>query len=626
MKRTFLSLAGLFALTFTLAFAQYDEAPMLAERVAAGDLPPVEERLPTNPMVVEPLEQIGAYGGTLRRALTGVSDAQGWLTISRASLIEWDIGVSEPVAALAESWEVSEDGTTYTFHLREGLKWSDGQPFTADDFVFFYESVASNKELSPSFPGWLMVAGEPVIISKIDDTTVEFKFAAPYSLLPALLAFRGRDILTPAHYLSQFHPDFTDEATLSQKVADEGFDEWFQLFLAKNDAYLNPDIPVMRAWKVTQAFPEDRMVAERNPYYWKVDTEGNQLPYIDFITADLLSDAQVITLRAASGDIDLQYRHIGFSDAALLIDGQEAGNYTVKRWAVGGDAFGLNMNQSHKDPVIRELMQTAEFRQALSQAIDRNEMNALLFNGIGTLSQVIPSSGDPFYIEGSGQRWLEYDPELANELLDGIGLDQRDAEGYRLRPDGKRLSLTILTFPFETGAAAGDAYELIAQYWQDVGVDARMDLVERSLWQERMEAGDQDVGGYGSAGTLWEIDPLWFVPTSSLSYWATLFGIWYETQGAEGEEPPADLRRLQELYDEMVITVDPEKRLELGREIVRAHDENVWIIGTLRVPFQPVVVSDDLINVVEQGTADYRLLHEGQTWFEQLAFKNPEEH
>ena len=626
MRRTLFSILvlGLFA----FAFAQYNEAPMLAERVAAGELPTVEDRLPTNPMVVEPVDQIGRYGGTLRRACTGPADGQCWLTISRASLIEWAPGAAEPLPALAESWDVSEDGSTYTFHLREGLKWSDGQPHTADDWLFYYEAILQNDELSPSFPTWLVVAGEPVVISKIDDTTVEFKFAGPYSLLPSLLAFRGRDIFTPAHYLSQFHPDYADADELQALVEEGGFENWVQLFQSKwvNGEFLNPDLPVMRAWKVTQAFPADRMIAERNPYYWKVDGEGNQLPYIDFIHADLLSDAQVITLRAASGGIDFQYRHMAFSNAALLIDGQEEGNYRVLRWTPGGGWFALYMNQSHKDPAIRELMQNPDFRQAMSVAIDRDEMNQLLYNGIGTPEQVTASVLDPYHIPGAGQRWLEYDPDLANELLDGIGLDQRDPAGFRLRPDGERLRLSILTYPFETGASSGDAYELVVKYWQAVGVDASMDLVERSLWTTRITAGDSDVGGYTSAGTLWEIDPLWFALTANTSYMAPLYGLWYQTGGAEGEEPPPQLRRLQQAYDELKVTIDPDARLALGQEIIRAHDENNWIIGTVKLPFQPVVVSNDLVNVVVDGVASYRLLHEGQTWFEQLAFINPEDH
>lgn len=609
-------------LTVNAQTAQFNEAPMLAEQVDARELPPVEERLPKNPLVVEPLEQIGNYGGTLHRVLAGPSDVGGW-SIFRASLIEWALGDVEPVPALAESWEVNEDGTVYTFQLREGAKWSDGHPFTADDLVFYYEAIASNPALTPSFPGWLSPGGEPGEIIKIDDYAVEFRFAVPTAFFPEQMAGEGAGLLAPKHYLSQFHPDYTPAEELQAKLEESGFDEWYQLFQAKNDDFLNPDLPVMRPWMVTQPFPANRMIAVRNPYYWKVDTEGNQLPYIDRMVSDSITSPDVILLRAASGDIDFQYRNIGFADMQVLLAGAEEGNYQVLRWREGNSPLALFMNQSHKDPVMRELMQNVSFRAALSHAINREEMNLLLYNGFGVTGHPIAPEGDAYHIPGSGNRFIEYDPELANKLLDEVGLDQRDAEGYRLRPDGMRLGIEILTYPLETGAAAADAFELVAQYWQAVGINATMNILERSLWTERVAAGDQDVAGYLTNGILWELSPIFFVPISQYTYFAPLYGLWYESEGQAGEEPTPTIRRLHELYEQLVVTIDQEKNLELGREIMRLHDENVWIIGMVGNPFQPVVVSNDLVNVLEDGVATSALLREAQAWFSQLSFRSP---
>jgi peptide/nickel transport system substrate-binding protein len=602
---------------------QYSEAPMLAEQTAAGGLPALEDRLPLTPMVMEPIEQIGTYGGTLNRALVGPTDGRGWTSIAFASLVEWATGEATPVPSLAESWEISEDGTTYTFHLREGTRWSDGHPFSADDLMFWYEGVALNTLLSPSFPTWLRVGGEPVVVRKVDDYTVEFRFAAPYALLPQYLAFVGDSVVVPKHYLSQFHPDYASPEALQATVAATGVDSWNQLFTDKNNRFLNPDMPVLTPWQGSQAFPASRMIAERNPYYWKVDTEGNQLPYIDRITSDLLENAEVIALRAAGGDIDFQYRHIRLQDMSFFLSNMEQYNYRVLQWPTESNHLALYMNQSHKDPVIRELMQNVDFRAALSLAINRDEMNELLYGGLGRIGHPIAAETDPYHIPDSGQRFIEYDPERANQLLDQLGLDRHDDDGYRLRSDGRRLELSILTFPFEAGVQSSDGYELVAQYWDAVGVRTTMNLVERSLWTTRMTAGDHDVGGYDIATLLWSIDPLWYVPISELSYFAPLFGIWYATQGQGGEEPPPTIRRLRELYDQMVITVDAEENLELGREIMRLHDENVWIMGTVQAPFQPVIVSNNLVNVLETGTASNRLHHEGQAKFEQLSFRNP---
>ena len=614
-----------FSFFIGFAFAQYNEAPMLAEMVSAGDLPAVEERLPSNPMVIEPLEQIGTYGGTLNRALVGPADGNGWRTIATDALFEWEMGAAVPIPSLAASATTNEDNTVHTITLREGLKWSDGQPFTADDIVFYYEAVLLTEELGAVARNqtWRSVAGTPTEVVKVDDITVEFRFGAPFALLQQLFAYYGDEMLMPKHYMSQFHPDFTDEAALQEAIDEAGVDDWTQLFIQKYNVFLNPDLPVMNPWKVDIAFPANQMVATRNPYYWKVDTEGNQLPYIDEIVTDLIEEAQAITLRASAGDIDFQYRHIRFSDISLLVENAEANGYQVLRWADTTGWFSLYMNQSHADPVMRELMQNIDFRAGLSHAIDRNTMNEILYLGTGEISHAAGLAGDPYFVEGFGQRFLEYDVDLANELLDNAGLSERDAEGYRLRPDGERLRLTISTYPFETGASSVDGYEIVAQNWEAIGVQTIVDLKERALWTDYVTANEHDVAGYLTASVLWNINPTWYVPTNTNTYWAPLYGAYYSSGGTAGEEPPELYKRLQDLYDELTVTMDPDKNLELGQEILRIHDENVFMIGTVKTPFQPVIVNNDLVNVVKDGVADFRLRHEGQSKFYQLSFKNP---
>ncbi len=611
-----------FFLSAGSAWSQYKEAPMLAARVAAGGLPPVENRLPEKPFVVKPLDRAGAYGGTLRGALTGTADFWGYRTVVRTSLVEWAPGEARVVPALAESFEVSADRLTYTFRLRKGLRWSDGNPFTADDIEFYYKAIAKNKALTPNFPQWLTTGGKPAEIKKIDDHTVTFTFESPSAILLESMCFTpGFDIITPKHYLSQFHPDYVPEADLAAKVKAANFDNWFQLFQARNDNYLNPDRPVMSAWQVREAFPKPRMIAERNPYYWKVDTEGNQLPYLDRLANDLLADSKVITLRAASGGIDLQYRHINYIDLPVLIDGSQKNNYKIARWALDGGWAALFTNQSHKDPVMRGLIQNVEFRAALSHAIDRAEVNALLYNGLGKTGNPVSSPGDPFHVPGTGQRFTEFNRATANQLLDKLGLDKRDRDNYRLRPDGKRLEIEILSFPDPTGISVADAYELITQAWEKVGIRATLKIAERALWFERMMSSDFDVSGTDMATFLWVLAPDWYVPTLARTFWAPLFGTWYESRGRSGQEPPPVIRSLQQTYDEIVVTVDPAKRAELGQQITKLHDENVWVIGVVQLPFQPVIVHGDLINVLSQGISSFRLQHLGQTAPEQVSFR-----
>jgi peptide/nickel transport system substrate-binding protein len=600
------------------------EAPALAEQASAGTIPALADRLPKNPSVVTPLTQIGQYGGTFRRAQTSPEGTSDFNHITRASLVEWSLGLDfETLPGLASSWDVNDDATVYTFHLREGIKWSDGEPYTADDIVFYVDSIAKNAELNPAPPTFMSVGGQPADVEKVDDYTVTFTFAQPNGLFPRFLAFQGDNLNAPKHYLSQFHPDFTDQAAVDKLATDAGFASWVEFFNAKNLGWTNPERPGLGAWYLTQAIAgsSTRATLERNPYYWKIDTEGNQLPYADGVVFDIL-DKTAITLRAANGEIDLQYKYLGFQDMPVLTDGQEAGNYTVRQWGLDAPWIAMYMNQSHTDPVLRELMQSIDFRAGLSHAINREEMNEILFLGLGGTQHPCAIPEDPYYVEGYGYAFTEYDVDEANARLDAAGLTEKDGSGLRLRPDGQPLELTILTFVYETGVNASDAYELVKQYWAAVGIQVNIDVQDPTLWQERVTASEMDIAGYTVAGLLWDIDPLWYVPTSRQCYWAPLFGINYATNGESGEEPPENLKALQDLYDQLVAEADPDARIELGRQILAVHDENVFMIGTVTAPFQPTVVNNALVNVLEVGVHSNRARHEEVTWFEQVSFTN----
>ena len=598
------------------------EAPMLAARVEAGELPPLAERLPSNPSVVEPLEQIGQYGGTFRRALTAAEDASSYGYLTRATLVEWSPDLEfNLMPGLAESWEINEDATEYIFHLREGLKWSDGEPYTADDIVFYVDSIAMNTDITPAPPTFISIGGEAATVTKIDDHTVSFAFAQPNGLFPRFLAFQGDALNAPKHYLEQFHPEFAGQEAVDKLATDAGFENWIEHFGVKNSAWSNPERPHVGAWHLTSAVEgsSTRATAERNPYYWKVDTEGNQLPYVDEIVFDVM-DKTALTLRAANGELDLQYMYLGFQDMPVLTDGQEAGNYTVLQWGLDAPWIALYMNQSHQDPGMRELMQNLDFRAGLSHAINREEMNEILFLGLGGTQHPCAIPEDPYYVEGYGYRFTEYDVDEANARLDAAGLTERDGDGFRLRPDGQPLEMTILTFVYETGVTASDAYELVVQYWAEVGINANVDVIDRTLWYERLPANEVDIAGYTVAGLLWDVDPLWYVPTSQFTYWGPLFGINYASGGEGGEEPPEHIKELQDLYIQLVAEPNAEKRLELGQQILQIHDENVFMIGTVTAPFQPTVKNNSLVNVLDVGVHSNRARHENITWFEQVSF------
>ncbi len=593
---------------------KFSEAPMLSELVKQGKLPPVEKRLPEEPAVVEPIEEIGQYGGTWRRGLLGVADSMGYRYLVYDPIVRWSREGIKVIPNLAKSWKIIDEGRTYIFSIRKGVKWSDGQTFTADDIIFWYEDIVLNKELTPAFPAWLTVAGEPCKIEKVDTYTVKISFKEPYPLFLEYLAFQG-EIFAPAHYLKQFHPKYTSKDSVDAETKKAGFQYWYQFFVQRNNYFLNPDRPVLSAWKVTRSFPNDPMIAERNPYYWKVDTVGNQLPYIDRITCALLSNTEMVLMKALSGEIDMQFRHLSPANFTLLMENREKGNYRVIPAVSVGISAAIYFNMNCKDPILRKIFEDRRFRIALSVAIDRDTINQLCYSGLLKPIQATSTSYDPMWTKEIGESYIKYDPNQANKLLDAMGLNKRDKDGYRLRPDGKVLELVIENYD------APDVYELVASFWNKVGIKTAVKTLERSLWTTRVTAGEHQIAGYAVGGLLWQIDPLWYIPVSRYTYWAPLYGLWYESGGKSGEKPPNEIFRLIELYEKFKITLSENRRILIGREILRIHSKNLWMIGILGEMKRPTVVKNNFRNFPASLFDDYRMQCEGKLNPEQFFIK-----
>src|SRR5215813_12461278 len=320
----------------------FKEAPPLAELVKAGKLPPVQDRIGQDPLVIKPLREIGRYGGTWRRGFTGPFDtSNGHRAAQNDKLLFWDYTGTKIVPNIARGWEVSPDGKVTTLWLRRGMMWSDGNPFTADDFVFWYQDLYQNADLVPVPLTVMTINGKPIAIEKVDASTLRFVSPEPYYALPTVLASVwgighparfGRDALggfAPAHYLKQFHPKYASKDDLSRKLAELKFDGWVSMFKDRNDACRNVDLPVVTPWKTVSSNTTPRWVLERNPYSIWVDTDGNQLPYIDRIQMTLGENLEVINLRAIAGEYDSQARHIDIGKLPVLIENQQKSGYRV---------------------------------------------------------------------------------------------------------------------------------------------------------------------------------------------------------------------------------------------------------------------------------------------------------
>ncbi|MGQ9555613.1 MAG: ABC transporter substrate-binding protein [Anaerolineae bacterium] len=565
--------------------AKYSEAPMLAEMVAAGTLPPVDERLPKEPLVVQPVAEVGQYGGEWKTVTTG-STYQEWYSLFEP-MNTFTPDFTGLVANLAKSWEFSEEGKVVTIYLREGVKWSDGQPFTADDILYWWEDVVKNDELTPTKPSAFQRAGELATLEKVDDYTVKITFAAPNGMFEELLP--NQWMYQPKHFMQQFHAKYAKKEDLDAIMQKEGFTAWTDLYGAKAAIFNNPGSPYLSAWVVQNTVDQPVHLFERNAYYWKVDPAGNQLPYLDGKKRTLVSDAEAALLKAIAGEVDFEWHSApgGLANRPVVVENQEKGDYHIVELVSPGTGYGtIFFNYHHKDPILKELFNNLNFRIALSIAINRAEINDLLYKGLATISQASAAVASPWYVEEYAKMYTEFDPDKANQMLDELGLTEKDSEGFRLRSDGKRLSLVNSAFtPWPADNV--DIQELVKGYWKEVGIEVVVKPMESKLWVPYVHGLSHDLASYaanlGFAGNPPVLRET-FCTAEGNQHWAPQWGLWYQTGGKEGEEPPEDIKKLQSLYEVALGETSAEKRIEIQKEALALHAQNLWMIGIVAEP------------------------------------------
>jgi peptide/nickel transport system substrate-binding protein len=611
--------------------AKYNEAPMLKEMVDAGKLPPVEERLPENPLVIPVTESTGVYGGVWHRGFLGPSDYNNYVRVVYDGLVRFSPDGSKVEPRLIESWESSDDFTTWTIHMRKGAKWSDGEPFTADDIMFWYEDILLNKDLTPSIPKWMQNKdGSTAVVAKVDDYTVTWTYTnANTTLMMELANQDGGDksfaVFQPAHYLKQFHAKYANADELNKMVTEAEFKTWAELFATRKNPAENPDRPVMAAWQPATRVSDDTLVLKRNPYFVGVDPEGNQLPYIDEIQFKFFQDTQALNLAAIAGDLDMQERHMIMTNYPILKENELAGKYRVITWSTfGGSDAAITFNQTYdKDPIVAELLQTKDFRVALSYAIDREQIKESIFLGLGEARQPVPAPWHPYYPgDDVAHQYTEFNPDKANELLDGIGLTKRDAEGFRLNKDGKPFSIEISVVP--NFASWPDVAQLVAADWQKVGVRTIVQVRERAVHFEMRDANEivtelwnEDTTGFPFTGAP-KFDPR----TQPGLAIAPLMRQWLQTNGKEGVEPTAEFKRIVEIIDTGK-TVGTEEQTALAKELFTLWSDQAYEVGTVGLtPLVQgvVVINNNLKNVPETLGNDWPLRTPGNANPEQFYF------
>jgi len=594
--------------------AEFREAPMLEALVEASQLPPVTERLPANPLVIVPPEQCGPYGGTWTRFATSVGDIGVFeARLAYEGLVRWDPMGREILPNLAVRWEIEDQGRTFTFWLRRGVRWSDGVPFTADDIVFWYEDTLNNRDLTPVVPREWKTGEDPVQLDQLDAYTVRFRFAEPKGLfLKQLASGQGYAIVAnAAHYFRQFHPRYTPLEELEAQARAEGVGQWYRLWRKRASYVSNPDRPFLWAWVVKTPAPAQPVVFERNPYYWKVDPQGNQLPYIDRVTFDTY-DPELINMKAVEGGIGMQTRHLEFSNFPLFTGKQQSGGYRALEWPnAGGGTLLVALNLNHQDPVMHDIIGDRRFRIALSHAIDRDEINEVGYFGMGMPRQNGPPATSPYYMPEYEKAYIEYDPERARQLLDDMGLNRRNRNGVRLRPDGKPIQLFI-----DMASMSGNAQllELVAEYWTAVGVKTDLKLLARELFYRRKAALMHDCGVWWPSDEQEPtIDPRWFLPFSQESIQGIDYATWFRTGGRKGAEPPTPIRRCIELYQQIELETESEVQIRLFKDIIELNRQHLWVIGTIGDVPAPVIVKDTFRNVPDEALCGWIFRTPGNT-------------
>jgi peptide/nickel transport system substrate-binding protein len=581
---------------------QYSESPMLADRVKAGTLPSVDKRLPDNPRVLDTGADIGTYGGDFKDPFVS-SGASGAFWESQMvffsvwrGLVGWNQDYSGWVPNIAEKVDVSPDATAYTFHLRKGLKWSDGQPFTSDDVLFYINDILNNSDLNGGhFPDGILKPGKAApTATKADDTTFTITFDVPYGMfLLKMCTFDGWAFVSaPMHYLKQFHTKYNTADNIKALIAQtKGATDWITLFqshsavgVGTDAAVISRDInyPTMFPWIYTQPLGTGTtFIAERNPYYYWVDKKGNQLPYIDRVVGSLYQNDQTMMVDALAGKFDTVANSTDQEKPLFAKAEATSGLKLYPTKSEGGGTVSILFNETNAD--LGKLFSEKDFRVGMSYAINRQEVIDSVYFGQGTPRQVSPVENSPLYNKQLTTQYTEYDVAKANAALDKV-LPKKDSDGFRLDPaTGKKLSIVFSVQSGDYGLRFGDVAQLLKKYYAAVGVDIVIDTITNDDLAKRGNDNSIEAtiftgeGGYGITAIL---DPRYFVPNQSQSYWGDGWALWYtQPNNKAAVEPPPAIKDQVDLYKKVTQAATDADRLSLMKQLLQTAADNFWVIG-----------------------------------------------
>lgn len=592
------------------------EAPMFADLVKAGKLPALDQRLPVTPLVVADRAAQGVYGGELRVTMY---DPVWWVSaydlIIERLLTYSDKDGRTIVGNVIASWEVTPDGKTYTFKLHKGMKWSTGDPFTTEDVRFWWEDHMAYKDITAS-PAWqFRFGGENMKVEIVDAVTFKYTFAVSFGNFPAHLTRFGvgNEMILPSKYMKQFHPKYADKAKLEAAAKEAKLETWVQWYTNHQTPGIwggptyTIDFPKVMAWNLKANPAQGIFQWERNPYYWKVDAQGNQLPYLDTLRFDYVAANENHKVKLAQGEVDMLGQHIvTMADYPFYKDNQAKGNYVVGDYisSMGDRVTLFPQHTLPDDPGLTEIVRDYRWVQALSHAIDREEINQTLFYGTAKMGAMSPMPTSKYFKPEYGTAFAKFDKDAANKLLDDMGL-KKGANGMRTRKDGSPLKYNIENAGIRVGPVVPKFCEMIVSYWREVGIDATTKEITDTLYYERMKNGQVHCGVWHAdrcSDMLFHIEPQWFIPTSNGGQggpdfaWAN----WYlaaDKKAAGLVEPPDDIKKLLTTFDKMTSTVDENERVKFGQEIFDYLAKNPLEVGTVLECPAPLCFNKNLRNL-----------------------------
>ncbi len=587
------------------AWGEETASDYLAELERLGKIPPLKERLPLVPAIAS-MEEVGMPGGVIRMLMASTKDTRIMTAYSYARLVCYDRAYNI-VPDIVQNYEI-EEGRIFTLRLRPGHKWSDGKPFTAEDFRYFWEDVANDPDLSPvGPPKILLVDGQKPLVEYLDDWTIRYSWKKPNAeFLPALAGAEPLFIFRPAHYLKKYHQKYQKPEELAEMVAESGQPSWAALHNRKDNQYRNdnPKLPTLDPWVLRNKPPAERFLFSRNPYYYRIDAKGRQLPYLDQVLFDI-ADAKLIPAKTGAGETDLQARNIRFDNYTFLKKNEiEQKRYWVRLWQDGkGSNFALYPNLTTNDKVWRVLNRDVRFRRALSLAIDRHEINQAIYYGLGQegANTVLPLSSlsRPEYRSS----FSAFDLDSANRLLDEIGLTARDGDDFRLLPDGRTMIIIVDTAGESTEES--DILELIRDSWRKIGIGLFVKPSQREVFRNRVFSGDSIMTAWSGLDNGFpneKMSPAEFCPSTQQQLQWPKWGQYIETGGMSGEDIDLpEARELATLLIDWRNAGNLDRQRSLWQKILTIWADQVYTIGTVAAVPQPVVVNRHLHNVPENA-------------------------